>query len=285
MGRFSTIPIYYILVFCLFFGCADSNKHGYNVKYFDAETDLEITQEQVRNKKHYQSYFNENGDEVERYYFNRTGELDFCFLEVSKIEYVYDTRGNMISESYFGKKGDTEIDTDGIHRQTFEYDTRNNLIAVDYFDKNGDGTLPTSGTYRDVHRIEYKYDINDNRTAEVFFGLSNGPTNNFLGYHRTVTEYEYIAGEFRRMSTSYYNLDNTPGTNGYGIFCFENDYNDEGRLISRGSFDENGVAVNNEDLIHMYEYYYDEDGKLIEEFAYGKNGDQVWHRKIDNNES
>lgn len=191
-----------------------------------------------------QSTYNDLGQKVEKFFYDNDenpviGKKDFC----SGYVWEYDHRGNVIYEWYYG-------DEDGSDRHS-KYDVDLLCTTYDKLDQKAEEAY-------------YIY-INENDDAELHNRKDTG-----------YAEVQYKYDGFNCIEKSYYDQNGNyipyPETD-YATLKWK--YNLHGQVTEKSFFNTNEQPVNNNYGVAVYEYQYDDVGHWIKTLRYDQNGEEV----------
>lgn len=202
-------------------GVYDFDKRGNieKVRFYDAtEENLMLCDEGVAGWNH---VYDENGNEIERNYFDDKGKP--CFYNKNYVKWVktYDERGNMTSIRYYGKD-DKLVTYQGGVGEDYTLDERGNVLV--------ETTVGADGKLAKGKLIaKYKYDKFDNEIEFSVYDRDGKPANNSLGYHKRTYVYDERNQIIERR---YYGKDNKLTT-----------YDDDDYAIKKDEYDNKGNNV------------------------------------------
>lgn len=167
------------------------------------------------------SVYDDNGNEIERMFFDDKNQPCVCSNGYAKCTYVYDKMGNQISYRYYNLNGSLVL-IDGIAGCNYKYDERGNILedmSIGLDEKLANGKLI----------VRYKYDNFDNQTETAFFDKNNKPKTNYAYYHKETYKYN---NRNQCVETRYY------GTDGKLTR-----YNNDKYAVSKEEYDNRGNRI------------------------------------------
>ncbi|HWA19654.1 MAG TPA: TIR domain-containing protein [Devosia sp.] len=180
--------------------------------------------------------------------------------------YGYDTAGNLVERAYFDAAGQPAENALRISRFVWSYDDRGNPLSEVHYDVEGREAGSPQG---DISRITASYDDRGNMT-EVRFLTPEGKLLHTDWYGNPLRRRTF---DDRSMMTIYEEFESE------GVYASYNavtrySYDDVGRVLSEGTFDGAGNAVNNDcyEYVSRIERRYDPDGNLALEEFYDADG-------------
>lgn len=248
------------------------DKRGNQIKisFYDAEwKNLMLSAERIAG---WSSVYNDNGNEVERSFFNQKGQGCYVNGEYAKWIAKYDEQGNKNSIRYYDIDGHLIAYENNIAGYDYNFDERGNIIEEKPV--GVDGVSLAQG--RLITR--YIYDQFDNIKEQAFYD-AHGSAVNSLGYHKYICEYNdrNLQTEIRyydtkgnltvynqnkyaiqkdeydnkglRIHCSYYGIDSKPvtSTEGWASSTFE--YDTSGRVIRQCFFDIKGKPTDSKVMV------------------------------------
>lgn len=241
----------------------DYDKRGNRIKtsFMDAEEkELVLSKEKIAG---WESTYDDNGNEIERMFFNTSGQPCLCNDEYSKKVNTYDENGNLIKYRYYNLQGKLAI-SDGIAGYDYSYDQRGNILE--------NRPVGTDETLKSGKLIsKFAYDEFDNQIEFSLYDRNEFPATNSMNYHKATYQYN---SRNQLTETRYYNVSGTLVA-----------YNDENYAIERNEYDERGYRIHiaylgiDENPVNCSQnwssssYEYDSYGNVIRQLFFDTNGD------------
>ena len=186
--------------------------------------------------------YDDHGNEIERAYYGLNGKLTLNVQGYAISRGKYDDRGNLLERATFGVDGKPALNRHGIAKERFVYDSRDRMIECAFFDLQGErtfGAFPFAGVQR-------QFDSQGNVVESRFLGIHREPIS-----HRdskVAKKKSLYDARNRVIAVSYFDVDDQPTLNNYGVASMALTYDERGNLIQGAFFGVDGksrVADNN----------------------------------------
>lgn len=145
------------------------------------------------------SVYDDNGNEIERMFFDDKNQPCVCSNGYAKYTYAYDKMGNLIAYRYYNMNGSLVL-VDGVAGCNYKYDERGNILEgmpIGLDEKLANGK----------QIVRYKYDKFGNQIETAFFDSNNNPKTNYANYHKETYKYN---NRNQCVETRYYGTDGKP---------------------------------------------------------------------------
>lgn len=232
------------------------------------------------------SIYDDNGNEVERNFFNAKGEVCLVKGNYAQWKAKYDERGNQTELAYYGTNGQPIISTDGYASSKSKFDDNNNVIEEKYYD--------TKGSYAKGKFIfRYKFDKYDNPIEVSVFDHNDKPTLNDQKWHKQTRTYnsrnlvveeccygvngklttfngdKFALAEYNyddrgnRTETQYYDINKKPCLCNEGWSYSTYEFDNMNRVIKQSFFDVNKKPTDPKIMVPEGFVKYDKWGNVI----------------------
>jgi hypothetical protein len=134
---------------------------------FPKNTQKEISSSEGKKEVDVAVKYNEQGNIIEKSYFDKNGKTTVHEEGYAKIKLQYDKQGNVSEVAYFDMAGNPYTHEDGYAKVTMEYDNQRNVNLLAYFAADGAPCLNKENIAKAIR----KYDERGNILDEVFFGI------------------------------------------------------------------------------------------------------------------
>lgn len=142
------------------------------------------------------SIYNDNGQEIERTFFNEKNKPCVYIEGYAKCSYTYDESGNQTSYRYYNLNGSLVL-IQGEVGCDYKYDEHGNIL--ENMSIGLDGKLAAGKLI-----VRYKYDNRDNLIESAVYDRNNNPDANSESYHRVTYQYN---NRNQCIETKYYGAD------------------------------------------------------------------------------
>lgn len=266
----------------------DKRGNQTKISFYDDEwKNLMLSAERIAG---WSSSYDDNGNEIERSFFNQQGK--YCLVDGEYAKWIakYDDQGNQTSIRYYGIDGRLIDKGNGITGYNYKYDDRGNVIEqkpvgidgvslapnwlimrakYDQFDNvteeavyNEKGAVVNSSG---IHKYAYKYN-NRNLLIEVRYYDEKGKLTTYDQDRYAIEKNEYD-NKGLRICRSYYGIDNKPITCTEGWAGSTYEYDTSGRVIRQCFLDIQGNPTDPKVKIPEIVYRHDKWGNQIYEAA------------------
>jgi antitoxin component YwqK of YwqJK toxin-antitoxin module len=169
----------------------------------------------------------------------------------------YDAKGNLASRSIYDQDGKPILDRYGVFRARYKYDGDDNETDADYFD-TGDRITVTAWNYSSRGR-EYKHGF---LTAQTYyFDVTTIVRSSRLADSVAVTWFKYDQ-DGNETETTYYDQQNSPINNAFGVQKIENLYSSAGLLTRRSMIPINATSGVQNKIYFSVNYTRDDKGRI-----------------------
>ena len=208
------------------------------------------------------SVYDDNGQEIERSFFNDKNKPSLCAEGYAKCTYTYDELGNQTSYRYYNLNGSLVM-INGEAGCNYKYDERGNILED--MSVGVDGSLAAGKLI-----VRYKYDNLDNQIESALYGRNNNPKVNSANYHKVTYKYN---SRNQCVETKYYGADGKLTRFNNDKYAVEKDeYDNRGNRIETRYFgtDEKPICCNEGWAFSTREF--NAMGNIIKQSFYGIDG-------------
>ena len=229
--------------------------------YYDAsETKLAHSNEMIAGCN---SVFDDNGNEIERSFFDDQNRPTTGTIRYAKWTAKYDEQGNQTEIRYYGLDGKLTMTSEGYAGIRYRYDKRGNI--TDKMEFGTDERLAPSKLH-----ATYKYDEHDNQIEWAFFNIDNKPALNSAGCHKGTQIYN---NRNQVIETRYFGTDGKPINLKEEKYAVEmHDYDKQGNNIMTQYKDANNKNCICKDGWSSSKREFDQMGRVIKQYFYDING-------------
>ncbi|TRX47066.1 RHS repeat protein [Fulvivirga sp. M361] len=250
----------------------DTSKNLETGYYTDADDNVTSDKEGVYA---FALYRDDNGNLIRSEYYDDQGNLKESQYDVAIYQYSYDNSDNKLETKYFNAQRLPAYAFQGAHINRYTYDSLNRMIERSYYD-----TLDQLIEFDNYALIQWDYDVLDNNVETRYYNKDGVvvikrkyENNNLVQEVKLTHDYKGIATEpsitrytyddrNNLLSTSYYNLRNSPVTDKAGVHRYENTYDQLDRGQETKYYSTNGQPVEI-DGIWSIKYQYDHRNNVI----------------------
>jgi hypothetical protein len=171
-------------------------------------------------------------------------------------KYAYDAKGNKTECSYFDRD-DSPIAIDGIHKIIYKFNVNNNKVEEIYFGRNNEKVVDEEG----IHHYFFVYDNKGREIQRAYFGVDDQPIiNNVDKVYLMKFKYD---DDNRLISKSYWKDAMTKMERWNGFAESVNKYDQNGNRTEFITLDESGQLKLNESGYSRCKLEYNKEGQIV----------------------